>query len=474
MSFGSPIFVFLFMPIAFTLYYAIPASFSNILLLCLSLTFYCFDAGALAVILVGSVAVNHLIALKLDVSNSSKRRRILISVGVISNIIPLLYYKYSSFILETSLLATGYSNHLAIIKAFFKDVTLPAGISFFTFQGISYIVDVYRREIRPAARFSDFGMYHTLFPQLIAGPIVRFAEIETKVVRHPASIDDIYDGIIIFCLGLATKIILADNIAVVADHSFSLEPSQNSVGSAWLGLAAYTLQIFSDFSGYSAMAIGMGRMLGFSFPQNFDQPYRSRSITEFWRRWHITLSRWFRDYLYIPLGGNRNGSVRTYLNLFVVFMLCGLWHGAALTFLVWGLWHGTLLVLERLAKNLLGWQPAGWIGWAGTIICVMVGWVFFRAPTLEYAIGYLAAMAGMYETTFPSSMSAILANDKLVLLALGLGLALIRFNPSEFRSTPDLSPWKTLAVGVFAISLFVYSTSIIAADGFNPFIYFRF
>src|SRR5262249_31216673 len=286
-------------------------------------------------------------------------------------------------------------------------IELPIGISFFTFQAISYVADIYTGRIVPVRRFIDFLAYHLLFPQLIAGPIVRYVEIEKELYDRRGSLGDFADGLHRCCLGLGKKLILADIMGVVADSVFSLPTNELTTGVAWFGALAYTLQIYFDFSGYSDMAIGLGRMLGFRFPENFNQPYRSQSITEFWRRWHMTLSRWFRDYLYIPLGGNRAGPIRTYANLLIVFVLCGLWHGAAYTFLLWGLFHGALLVIERLAQNRFGWKPTGLGGWALTLLLVMIGWVLFRAPTAGAAVDFLKAMGGSGIGVTPSAVWAV-------------------------------------------------------------------
>jgi alginate O-acetyltransferase complex protein AlgI len=263
-------------------------------------------------------------------------------------------------------------------------------------------------------------------------------------------------------------------MGAIADKLFALPPSQLTMSLAWLGTAAYTLQIYFDFSGYSDMAIGLGKMLGFRFPENFNQPYRSQSVTEFWRRWHMTLSRWFRDYVYIPLGGNRSGPLRTYFNLFIVFFLCGLWHGAAYTFIVWGLFHGLLLIMERILRNRWNIEPSGLIGWAITLLLVMIGWVFFRSNTVSGALVYLAAMFGLRHATEEAyTVGFYLTPDKSFFL--GLGVLISVFPLERFQARGD--EWVVsvrYAVQIFALCCFVYSVAQIAANGFNPFIYFRF
>ena len=471
MSFGSPVFLFFFLPLFFTVYFAVPAWLRNAVLLLSSLLFYWSDAGALCWILIASVILNQILAIAITNSAIRVRRMGLLSSGVVLNLLPLIYYKYWVFLNQA--MPEPVSSFLKGLGIPSEGILLPAGISFFTFQGISYIVDAYRADVRPTQSMVDFGMYHTLFPQLIAGPIVRYAEVQQWIRDRRSTLADIHTGVVLFCFGLGCKIIIADNAGFVADKIFALPAGTMSVADAWLGIGAYTLQIFFDFSGYSTMAIGLGRMLGFRFPQNFEQPYRSQSITEFWRRWHMTLSRWFRDYLYIPLGGNRAGPVRTYFNLTLVFALCGLWHGAAVTFLVWGLWHGLLLVAERMLHHRFGWRPSGLPGWALTLLLVMIGWVFFRAPTIDAALAYLAAMAG---GTLPLSdpVWLFMTSNRIAFLLAGVVIALSAFNVARIDLGEDERPWHLAAINTGALAVFVYSVSLIATNGFNPFIYFRF
>jgi len=470
MSFSSPGFLFAFMPAFFLIYFLIPAPGRNGLIFLSSLMFYAVDAAEVAFVLLGSVFVNYGLGFFLQRMAAQRRAAWLILVfGVACNMIPLLYYKYWDFLAAAGWDALGGLGFPA--PPALAPILLPAGISFFTFQGISYLVDVYRREIRVMPTLLEFGMYHTLFPQLIAGPIVRYVEVQDSIRRRPSRLEDVHAGLLRFCLGLGKKIIIADSMGTVADAVFALPPGQLDPASAWLGAICYTLQILFDFSGYSDMAIGLGRMLGFRFPENFDQPYRARSVTEFWRRWHMTLSRWFRDYLYIPLGGNRAGAARTYLNLLLVFALCGLWHGAAYSFLAWGLWHGLLLVIERLPRNRLGFAPAGIAGWAATMLCVIVGWVIFRAPTLEAAMHHLLAMSGLGAQ---GGGIPLPVPDKLLVLAVGVVASLAP--AGWWRAAVDrLGPrGREAALSAGALALFLYSSALIAANGFNPFIYFRF
>lgn len=469
MVFSSAIFLFAFMPLFFGAYYIAPAFARNLVIFVASTLFYVLAGGYLTLILLASIALNYVIA-RVIAGGGPKSRWSLI-VGIVVNLIPLIAYKYVPFLVDTAgdgarLLGAHFS--LAL-----KPFVIPAGISFYTFHSISYLVDVYKRKVAPSRSLIDFGMYMICFPQLIAGPIVRYAEVAERIPYRPVVVDEIYSGIGRFVLGLSKKIIIADTVGRISDQIFALSPGELTTGLAWLGILCYTLQIYYDFSGYSDMAIGMGRMMGFSFPENFDQPYRSASITEFWRRWHMTLSRWFRDYVYIPLGGNQRGAFRTYLNLFAVFLLCGAWHGAAYTFIVWGLFHGLLLVIERVLKNQFNFTPGGLPGHCVTLLLVAVGWVFFRSDSLHHAAYYLAAMFDIEAAAGSMFGPAFyLTPDKMVFLVAGVICALV-----PFEKIRPLVPRNGLVTGVEVIAmllLLVQSSAMIAANGFNPFIYFRF
>lgn len=472
MVFSSPTFLFVFLPLFFASYYMVPPQARNLVILLGSILFYSMGASDVVLVLILSVPVNQFIGRYIHANTGTSRAQVALTLGVLANLAPLLIYKYLGFLahsLDDGLFLVGLGRPLPV-----PELLLPAGISFFTFQGLSYLVDIYWQRIKPAPTMIDFGMYHTSFPQLIAGPIVRYIEIADRVVLRPILLERVEWGIIRFCFGLAKKIIIADNMGAIADRVFGLPQNQLTGPLAWLGTIAYTLQIYFDFSGYSDMAIGLGAMLGFRFPENFNQPYRSQSITEFWRRWHMTLSRWFRDYLYIPLGGNRAGPSRTYMNLFIVFFLCGLWHGAAYTFIVWGMIHGTLLVFERVARTRIGFVPSGLSGWAATLLLVMMGWVFFRCNTLDAAFTHLAAMWGFSRATEQIySVAFYLTPDKIFFLAIGLLIAL--FPVERVQAIVNFTTQRPAPLlRASALICFVYSVSMIAANGFNPFIYFRF
>jgi alginate O-acetyltransferase complex protein AlgI len=470
MLFSSPEFLFGFLPGFLILYFISPDLLKNVVLFFASLLFYFMTSGELTAILLFSVVLNWGLGILIARSGKALGTGYLIA-GVIINLAPLFYYKYAVFFLTASH-DLAESLGLNVIQPIINPI-LPIGISFFTFQAISYIADIYMARVKPARNILDFGMYHSCFPQLIAGPIVRYEEIESQVFLRRPSLDEITNGITQFCFGLGKKVILADNMGFIANRVFSIPGGQVDFQSAWMGIVAYTLQIYFDFSGYSDMAIGLGRILGFSYPQNFDQPYRSHSITEFWRRWHMTLSRWFRDYLYIPLGGNRRALPRVLFNLLIVFFLCGLWHGAAYTFVIWGLYHGGLLIIERLAKRWVTFPIPQFLSWPYAIVAVMIGWVFFRADSLAAALSYLAAMFSPALATVPGHQAlSIMTSDKIVFLLLGIAIALLprerffAFARRRYEFAPAAS-FASLVVAFVAVTM-------MSVNGFSPFIYFRF
>lgn len=470
MVFSSNVFLFSFLPLFLAILLILPVKARNVFILLASMVFYAAGSGTLIWILAFSIAWNYYVAHA--VARNPGRNWLL--AGVFVNLSLLGYFKYANFftaeltaLLDILGLSAGQST-LAI--------ALPIGISFYTFQATSYLFDVHRETVKPADSMIGFGMYLANFPQLIAGPIVRYSEIEKNIRHRPITVPGFSDGVYRFCVGLGKKVLIADAMGEIADQVFGLPAGELTTPLAWLGVAAYTLQIYFDFSGYSDMAIGLGKMMGFNFPENFDQPYRARNITEFWRRWHMTLSRWFRDYLYIPLGGNRAGPWRTYFNLFMVFFFCGLWHGAAYTFIAWGLFHGVLLTIERVLINRSGFRPTGIAGHLLTLLLVMVSWVIFRSDSLADCGTYLLAMAGLgqgQETFF--GLGYYLTNDRLFILLMGWLIALAPFEKLRskrpgFARMPGVSTMQQ----VFALLLLLLSTIELAGKLFNPFIYFRF
>jgi alginate O-acetyltransferase complex protein AlgI len=357
-------------------------------------------------------------------------------------------------------------------------VLLPIGISFYTFHAISYVVDVYRGHATAQKSPVHAALYLLLFPQLIAGPIIRYREIADQLARRVVSLDDFAAGSRRFVVGLGKKVLIANNVATAADGIFALAPAELTPAHAWLGIVCYTLQIYFDFSGYSDMAIGLGRMFGFRFPENFRWPYVADTVQEFWRRWHISLSSWFRDYLYVPLGGNRVSPGRMYRNLVLVFFLCGLWHGASWNFVVWGLYHGTFLVVERLGLGAMLRRLPASIRHAYLLLVVMVGWVFFRADTLHDAVVYLGAMAGVSAPGVkPFDVAWFLTPEVWLALAAGVvGAAPVVPAMSSFVSGPGYRRgWHVDAAATAALMLMLVASILqIAGRSYDPFIYFRF
>lgn len=469
MAFSSNFFLFAFFPVVIALHYATPANYRNYTLLTASLVFYAFDTGWLAWLLIASILFNYVAARLLARTTGRWGKRLLL-FAVAVNLAPLLFYKYTDFLWNSF---AGPLSALGIRLGEAPAIALPIGISFFTFQAISYIADIYEGKVKPARRLVDFGAYHSMFPQLIAGPIVRYIEVEDAVHKRRWQLDRAADGVFRFCIGLGKKLIIADVMGTVVNPIFALPGNELTCSIAWFGVLCYTLQIYYDFSGYSDMAIGLGKILGFDFPENFNQPYRSRSITEFWHRWHMTLSRWFRDYVYIPLGGNREGAFNTYRNLFVVFALCGLWHGAGFTFLAWGLYQGGWLVVERVYRNHRGPWPDGPLAWAATFLITMIGWVLFRAESLDQAGHFLTIMAGLARPQVVYyDLFHFLTPYHVFFVVCGLAFAFIPFDWFSWRI--DRKPLVFTAKAGAALFIFGYAVVMLAANSFNPFIYFRF
>jgi alginate O-acetyltransferase complex protein AlgI len=469
MVFSSNLFIFGFIPVVFSIYYVLPARLRNPFILIVSLLFYEFGAGATILALIGSIIFNYIAGQALESERTAHRRAWFWSAVVI-NVAVLLYYKYAAFIWQVLNDASG--NWLARNEFQQPHIALPIGISFFTFQALSYIADIYTRHSTSARTLDEFGTYHSLFPQLIAGPIVRYVEIQSELRDRRLTVSTTSAGLSRFIIGLAKKVVIADNAGLVADQIFGLGTDQLSPAIAWLGALAYAVQILFDFSGYSDMAIGLGLMLGFHFPENFNTPYQSTSVTEFWRRWHMTLSRWFRDYVYVPLGGNRQGSWRTYANLVIVFFLCGLWHGAGYTFIVWGLYHGGLLIVERIGRQHFGFEPRGLLGQTWTFLAIVIGWVFFRSTTMTQAMAFLGEMTfltGPHDS--PLGVLNFLRPDAAFYLALGLLLALVPLNLSRMKPSGAVT---IAAQRLATLGLFLYSILLLSTNTFNPFIYFRF
>jgi alginate O-acetyltransferase complex protein AlgI len=469
MVFSSNLFVFGFMPIFFGAYYLVPESWKNPLIFLASIVFYAFGAGPVVAVLIFSVTINYGAAIGIA-SNTGRLRQLIFWLAVIANLAALFYFKYFNFAWQV---ANGFTEKWLELDAFRNvEVALPIGISFFTFQALSYIADVYSGHCPVEKSVIRFGMYHTLFPQLIAGPIVRYVEIRSEVAKRNISMSLVAEGLTRFAIGLGKKTIIADNVGRIADQIFGLNNSQVLPSVAWLGATAYGIQILFDFSGYSDMAIGLGRLLGFHFPENFNHPYLSQNITEFWRRWHMTLSRWFRDYLYIPLGGNRRGPARTYLNLVIVFFLCGLWHGAGFTFVAWGLFHGAFLAGEHFARNCKMPLPKGLPGQVYTLVVVSAGWILFRSSDLTQAGTFLREMLFVDPRGFgAANVLSFLPRDRACYLLIGVAIAIL---PLRTPFAPGDQLTSLILQRAATLLLFVYSAAMMSEGTFNPFIYLRF
>ena len=465
MVFSSIQFLFYFFPCFFLCYFLLP--WKNVTLTVFSLLFYAWGEPRFVPILLAYIVANYGCGLVIGAAAGSQRRWA-IGVGIALNIGMLVYFKYLNFLTaELGPVAAWLGLSLEPTH-----VLLPLGISFMAFQGASYLIDIYRGEVPPQRSLLLFTMYKVMFPQLIAGPIVRYREVYDAIHRRSADIAEIYFGMRQFVIGLAQKVLIANTLALPADQIFALKPDELGTATAWLGVVCYTLQIYFDFAGYSNMAIGMGRMMGFRYPENFNLPYAAASITDFWRRWHMTLSRWFRDYLYVPLGGNRRGPFRTYLNLMIVFLLCGLWHGANWTFIVWGAWHGAFLVIERLGLGppiVRAWWP---VRHAYALIVVMIGWVFFRADTLTHAGAFLRSMFGLggQSLLYPVERYATPA----VVSALVVGVLLATLPAQEMIARIARGTAVRVAGNAMLLCLLALSMLGIAGGAYNPFIYYRF
>ena len=465
MVFSSTIFIFIFLPFILLLYYLAGKKIKNYILLIASLIFYAWGGVAYLKILIASIILNYSFGILVDkYSNREILKKAILTLCVILNLSILFYYKYYDFFIENA-------NALFDTNLSLKHIVLPIGISFFTFQGMSYIIDIYRGDGKVNKNPFSVALYISLFPQLVAGPIIKYKTIDKQIRSRKESIEQFSYGINRFVLGLSKKVIIADILGAMADNIFSLYEKGIDTPTAWIGAICYTFQIYYDFSGYSDMAIGLGHMFGFRFMENFNYPYISKSITEFWRRWHISLSTWFKEYLYIPLGGNRKGNV--YVNLFIVFLVTGIWHGASWTFILWGIWHGIFIVFERLIKN-KSWyiNIPSIIKYLVTMFIVIIGWVLFRADNVSQAFGYLEVMFGvnsnanLYEFTY-------FINKKLVLWIVVAALGSLPFISNKLRKYNGNKSFEIIStVGI--LILFILSIVFIINSTYSPFIYFQF
>lgn len=474
MVFSSNLFLFGFLPLFLILYFLIPSRFRNLFLFLGSLLFYFWGCGPVIFVFLCCVLLNHYSGRWIHTASPPTAKRILAACLAV-NLAVLIYYKYFNFLSDQAAFLLG------LLDVHWNPayrVALPIGVSFFVFKAMSYPLEVYYGLEVPPRKLADFGAWLSLFPNIIAGPIVRFSEVSREIFTRKITADLFFSGITRFALGLAKKVLIANNLGIVADKIFGMQPAESSASLAWLGLVCYTFQIYYDFSGYSDMAIGLGRFLGFHFPENFNQPYRSQSVTEFWRRWHMTLSRWFHDFLWLPLafGTNRKSRARSYISLFLVFLLCGAWHGAAWTFILWGMYYGVLLVAELMLRDRFKLQISGIPGNIYTMLAVMFGWVIFRSADLKSSWEFLKLLFGFHSKTAGFmfySVQQYLQYDVIFFLAVAIFFAWLPVERFEDWSLWRSAPGVVLA-GAVSLVLIIYSGIVLSTTGFNPFIYFRF
>jgi alginate O-acetyltransferase complex protein AlgI len=477
MVFSNLTFVCLFLPITLALYFSSPKWLHNTVLVAASIVFYIWGGRVAIVLVLVSIAANFHLGQAIAGAGPERRNR-LIRYSVAGNLFVLIVFKYLDFVVDNLNVVLDAAWHWKIPS---PHVPLPIGISFFTFHIISYLVDVYRGVAPPQRSPVPFALYIINFPQLIAGPIVRYRPISSQLTERTTTAADFEAGVVRFAVGLAKKLLIANPIGAVADHLFALAPSDLPVWGVWLAVVCYALQIYFDFSGYSDMAIGMARMFGFRFPENFNYPYSAISIQDFWRRWHMTLSAWFRDYVYISLGGSRGGYWPTARNLWIVFLLCGAWHGASWNFIIWGMWHGLFLSIERIGavERLLARTPAV-LRNVYVLAVVLVGWVFFRSLTLDQALDMLTRMFGLQQGSETMlSLASNVAAPTMVLIGAAAVLCypvwpFVRdaFERMSGGNGQQIVHGVVRAGFVGAITLLCIATMTV--DQNNPFIYFRF
>ncbi len=488
MIFSSAIFLYVFLPVFMLVYYLTPQTSKNLVALVGSYLFYAWGEPVFAVVLLGSSFVDYLLSLYLirHREENQRKRTCVLAASVAINIGTLLYAKYSNFFMEQLNVTQGWLGHDPLS---WEHVALPIGISFFTFQKLSYMIDVYRGHARPARNFVSFALYVALFPQLIAGPIIRYHDVADQLVKRSHSSKKFAEGLYRFSIGLAKKVLIADVMGQLADTILAYYLDYLPMHYAWIGLFAYSMQIYFDFSGYSDMAIGLGKMMGFDFLENFNRPYVSRNFTEFWRRWHISLSNWMKEYLYIPLGGNRVSPSRQYANLWIVFLLAGFWHGASWNFIIWGAFHGCFLTLDKILKPWKWSKVPNWFMQLITFFLISLSWVFFRMETVDLSLMYIGCLFNfeswgqVYE--FPVNderslgyfLSEIIDNRTMCIMMLAAVITLV---PDEntwlvkWRNWLRSSMWAPYYKGFVASALLFLAAIDVASMGYHPFIYFQF
>lgn len=460
MVFSSLVFLFLFLPIVLIFYYLSGNKFRNYILLMASLFFYAWGEPKYIYLIVFSILANYFFGLKVDVNSKSNKKSWLL-ISIIFNISLLIIFKYADFLFGI------------------KGIRLPLGISFFTFQTMSYVIDVYREDARVQRNISDLALYISLFPQLVAGPIVRYRTVDQQINNREHSLNKFAEGVNRFVFGLSKKVILANQLALIADGVFIKNIADLSILESWIGIISYTLQIYFDFSGYSDMAIGLGKFFGFDFLENFNYPYISQSVSEFWRRWHISLGSWFRDYVYIPLGGNRVSKIRFYMNLFIVWFLTGLWHGANWTFVIWGLYYGVLIILEKAFLEKILKRLPKTLRHIYLLFIVLIGWIFFRADSIGQGVGFIKVMIGLGTYPMINKDVLIYINDYwyIMIASIILSTPIIKRFKDIILKTNERLLQNSIAYGLHSLMLAICMFIVIillSSSSYNPFLYFRF
>ncbi len=479
MVFSSQTFIFLFLPGVLAIYWMAPVRWRNLVLFIASCLFYSWGAPKFLFVLLLSSAVDYMLGHRINTQcRSASNKKKLLALGIVLNVGLLLYFKYANFFVEQV------NSSLAIMGSTpikWTSVVLPIGISFFTFQKISYLIDVYRGTASPAPSYLSYALYVAMFPQLIAGPIIRYHDVARQLVSRLHSMEKMYSGICRFCLGLGKKVLIANSLGEVADTIFALPHSGIPIEVAWLGALCYSFQIYYDFSGYSDMAIGLGRMFGFEFLENFNQPYRAKNFTEFWQRWHISLSNWMREYLYIPLGGNQKGAIRMFVNLWIVFLLSGFWHGASWNFIAWGAFHGFFLTLDKICSHWKRMTLPTPLAMSVTFILLMLSWVLFRSENLSDAWNFMQRMFMLSSlgSALPEGTAGTIMNPlQVVMLLTGICFSFMPIPPSWAVLTSG--QWRTqssasiIGMGMTSLVVLIVAVSMLSTSSFNPFIYFRF
>lgn len=474
MLFSSTFFLFFFLPLLILLYYRFTKEHSkrNRLLLVFSLIFYAWGEPLFVFVMAGCILANYWFAREIELDYSHDKKKYILILMLSFNLGLLAVFKYAGFIV-------GNLNSLFSLELGVPHIALPIGISFFTFQGISYVIDVHRKKAEAFKNPFDVGLYISFFPQLIAGPIVRYETIAKELRQRNATEDDFVQGTSRFILGIAKKVILANQFALIADKAYSFPADSVSLTLAWMGAIAYTLQIYFDFSGYSDMAIGLGKLFGFHFPENFNHPYMAKSISDFWRRWHISLGSWFRDYVYIPLGGSRGGKLIQLRNIAVVWLCTGIWHGANWTFIVWGIYFGTFIIIEKFTGLEKILQKSKVLGHIYTMTIVIFGWVLFRAESITYAVDFIKSMFAMNGQFAAEPIAMLYLHDYRFVYVAGIiaCFPLISMAMSRYHKRQNAGE-NVIAMEISFISvltlLFMVSAAYLIKGTYNPFIYFNF